>query len=193
MPTPNDDIFQLSSHHLDRPTHTTCPPDYERPIEGTEVWRAHDALFSSQPTHRPVHPPNGAEMAGLTNDSDQEKGSRFYDVGYSLLSSNASSPMPIQAESKEAQDAPDCQSPSPSPLPSVRGSSSTGYEFSSVRVRTRTYLYIRGWNPLTNRCYIANPQLHVFLPAGGQQISWHANVGPPDLQCRGRHQACGYE
>ena len=142
MPTPSDDTFQLSSHHLERSIHTTCPPDYDRSIEGTEVWRAlaerpdNHALFGD---HTPQLPPDDAEMTGLTNDSDHEKNSKFDDAGYSLQSSNASSPMPLQTEPKEMQDAQECLSPSPSPLPSIRGStvpSSIGYEFSSVRVRT---------------------------------------------------------
>ena len=153
MPTPSDNTFQLSSRHLERSTHITCPPDYERPIEGTELWRAlaerpdEDVLFGGQSTHRPILLPDDAEMTGLSNHhdhNDHAKESKFDDAGYSLLSSSASSPRTVQAEPKEARDARECHSPSP--LPSIRGStvpSSTGYEFSSVRVRAARTFYTK--------------------------------------------------
>ena len=137
MPTPSDDTLQLPSQSFERSTHTTCPPDFDRLEDWGDLELSHliaeDGSSDNSLLQRSTRLPRDAETSCLMEDvKDQDPQSKMDDGEKYLQSIDGSSPITVQAESKDSREY-----LSPSPVPSVRPityPSSSSYEFSSVRV-----------------------------------------------------------
>ncbi len=140
MPTPSDDTLHIPSvtdHHVERSTHTTCPPDIER----LSVWRNQDddviarGDSTAETSNQQQHTPSAdAENLGRTDTQDmQQTHTKQMDVEEDTSSGEAMSPLSLAPEIKESE-----QRLSPVPTsPAVvahSSSSSMRHEFSNVRV-----------------------------------------------------------
>ena len=138
MPTPNDDTLHIPSvtdPHVERSTHTTCPPDAER----LNVWRnqnddviAHDVI-PVEVAHEPQRT-RSANADEFARPDPQQPHTKQMDVEESTSSADGMSPLSLAPEIKESEQA---LSPGPmSPLAAAHPySSSMRHEFSNVRVR----------------------------------------------------------
>lgn len=145
MPTPSDSTTQLtlgSDPHLERSTHATCPPDYERIatqrsedhggpdpddiVGGEGAARQQDSSTSHSSTSH-------SQTPVLTENNNQETPHPPTDsMDQDTLSADALSPMSGTAETKDGE-----QPHSPGPMPAtdeLSSSPSTYYGISNIRV-----------------------------------------------------------
>ncbi|KAI9881049.1 MAG: hypothetical protein M1830_008931 [Pleopsidium flavum] len=141
MPTPSDDILHIPSvteHHVERSTHTTCPPDIER----LNVWRNQDedVVASEDSTVETSHqqqptPPANAENLGRTDTQDmRQTHTKQMDLDEDTSSAEAMSPLSLAPEIKESEQRLSPVLTSPAVAPHSSSSSSMRHEFSNIRL-----------------------------------------------------------
>ena len=145
MPTPSDDIQHslVNDHlHLDRLTHTTCPPDSER----VEAWRSDDGSLDGDlvgqdntvdhaPPPQPQPEPSVDVTTGSMDIINEQQGvnTKIVEVEQEQSSTDGMSPMSVTAEVKEGEPR---LSPAPiaTAVATTSSYSSMSHEFSNVRV-----------------------------------------------------------
>ena len=142
MPTPNDETLHIPSvgdPHVERPTHTTCPPDAER----VNVWRIQDddvidredsSVEATAHGMQQTPSPNASESGPADPQDTQQSYTKQMD-----LEDPASSPdgMSLWGLAPEPKDSEQRLSPVPTSPPAAAHSSSSSmrHEFSNIRVR----------------------------------------------------------
>lgn len=146
MPTPSDDIPHQHSLvdelHLDRLTHTTCPPDTER----VDAWRSNDGALDGDlldpdtvddapPPEHQAEPTENVVIPGPMDTVNDQQGvsTKMVDIEQEQSSTDGMSPMSVIAEVKEGEPR---LSPAPNAtaVATTSSCSSMSHEFSNVRV-----------------------------------------------------------
>lgn len=142
MPTPNDEIFHIQSvtdPHVERPTHTTCPPDAER----VNVWRIQDedviaredsSVDAAHDETQRTPTANASDFGQMDRQQTQQSHTKQMDIEEAASSPDGMSLWGLSPETKESEQR---MSPVPTSPPAAAHSSysSMRYEFSNIRVR----------------------------------------------------------
>lgn len=140
MPTPSDDILHIPSvtdHHVERSTHTTCPPEIER----LNVWRTQDdyvnvredSAVEPSPQQQRTPPPSAEDLGRTDTQDSQQAHTKQMDVEEDISSGEAMSPLSLAPENKEGEQRLSPVSMSPA-VATHSSSSSMSHEFSNIRV-----------------------------------------------------------
>lgn len=138
MPTPNDETLHIQSvtdPHVERQTHTTCPPDAER----VNVWRIQDDVViaredsSVEAAHEMQRTPS-TNASGFGRTDAQQSHAKQMDIEDPASSPDGMSLWGLTPESKDSEQRLSPVSTSP-PAAAHSSSSSMRHEFSNIRVR----------------------------------------------------------
>ena len=141
MPTPNDETLHIqpvTDPHVERPTHTTCPPDGER----VNVWRIQDDDViaredsSVEAAHQMQGTPsaNASEFGRTDTQPTEQSHTKEMDIEEPASSPDGMSLWGLTPETKDSEQR---LSPVPTSPPAAAHSpsSSMRHEFSNIRVR----------------------------------------------------------
>lgn len=139
MPTPNDETLHIQSvtdPHVERPTHTTCPPDAERVnvwrIQDDDVIAREDSSVEAETQRTPTA--NASDFGQTDTQQMQQSHTKHMDIEEAASSPDGMSLWGLSPETKESEQR---MSPVPTSPPAAAHSSysSMRREFSNIRVR----------------------------------------------------------
>lgn len=186
MPTPRDSTTQLQlaiDPHLERPSHTTCPTELERPggwgADG-EARPDSDNVIGGDVMRHEATPPleiDDHSPVGLVNQDNPPR-TKTMTMDQDNTEAEGSSPMSITTEPKDT----DSSLPSTAMSSAVGSYSSVNYGIPNVRVCGAHSTQFQNLLHQANRV-ADDPEPYLLLLARGQQIQRHAAIRSPELQC----------